>query len=368
MRIDEVELWEVPKRLRQPFQASTHGALELRHVLVRAVAGGVCGWGEVTTPTDPFYLGETTESAWHVLREFLVPAVLGRHWSTIEELVGHYAAVRDNTFARAGLELAGWNLLAAARDRSLAALLGGTRPRVEAGVSIGMDPDREALLATIARHRDEGYRRVKVKVGPGSDVSVLGPIRERFPDLPLMADANGAYDPAAAGDVARLDRFGLTMIEQPLPWDALLGHARLQAAIATPVCLDESIRTAAQAADAIELGACRVVNVKIGRVGGLLEARRVHDVCAARGVPAWVGGMHDYGVSRAACVALASLPGFTLPGDVSGSRKYFDEDVVEPEIEARGGIIEVPTGPRTHAVREAMVRRLATRHVRMVAD
>ena len=367
MRIDSIELWEVPMRLRQPFQASTHAAEELRHVLVRACDGDLCGWGEVTTPTDPYYLGETTESAWHVLRDFLAPAVLGRPWRSIEELVALYAAVKDNTFARAGLEMAAWNLLAAARGCSLAALLGGTRDRVEAGVSIGM-ADREALLATVARHRDEGYRRVKVKIGPGADEAVLGPIRERFPDLPLMADANGAYDPAAAGDVARLDRFGLTMIEQPLPWDALLGHARLQAAIATPVCLDESIRTAAQAADAIELGACRVVNVKIGRVGGLLEARRVHDVCAARGVPAWVGGMHDYGVSRAACVALASLPGFTLPGDVSGSRKYFEEDVVEPEIEAVGGLIAVPASHRAHAVRESMVRRLATRRLRLTAD
>jgi O-succinylbenzoate synthase len=365
LRIDQVELWEVPMRLRQPFRASTHGAFELRHILVRATAGDVTGWGEVTTPTDPYYLGETTASAWHVLRDFLVPAVLGRPWRTIEELVGLYANVKDNTFARAGLEMAGWGLLAAERECSLAALLGGTRRSVEAGVSVGMEGDREALLVTIGRYRDEGYRRVKVKIGPGADAEVVGPIRERFPDLPLMADANGAYEPAIAAGLARLDRYGLTMIEQPLAWDQLLGHARLQAALATPICLDESIRTAAQAADAIELGSCRVVNVKVGRVGGLLEAKRIHDVCVARGVPAWVGGMHDYGVSRAACVALASLPGFSLPGDISGSRRYFEEDVVEPEIEARNGVIEVPSSARPHAVREAMVRRLATGHVRL---
>ncbi|HXM55675.1 MAG TPA: o-succinylbenzoate synthase [Candidatus Dormibacteraeota bacterium] len=361
MRIEHVELWEVPMRLRQPFRASTHAALELRHILLRVGGGGFEGWGEVTAPTDPFYLGETTGSAWHVLRDFLVPAVLGRPWRTVEELVGLYANVKDNTFARAGLEMAAWNLLAAERGCSVAELLGGTRRQVECGVSVGMEGDREALLATIARHREEGYRRVKVKIGPGADAGVLGPIRERFPDLPLMADANGAYDPARPQAVARLDRYGLTMIEQPLPWDRLLGHARLQAAMATPICLDESIRTAAQAADAIELGSCRVVNVKIGRVGGLLEARRIHDTCMARGVPVWCGGMHDYGVSRAACVALASLPGFTLPGDVSGSRKYFEEDVIEPEIVAREGLIAVPSGPRPYVVKERMIRALAVR-------
>jgi o-succinylbenzoate synthase len=368
MRIDQVELWEVPMRLRRPFRASTHAAAELRHVLIRATAGAVSGWGEVTTPTDPLYLGETTGTAWHLLQEFLVPAVLGRPWRTIEELAGLYRGVRENTFARAGLEMAGWNLLAAARGCSVAELLGGTRRTVEAGVSVGMEGAVEDLLLTIGRHRDEGYRRVKVKIGPGADHGVLGPVRERFPDLPLMADANGSYAPGHAAELSRLDRYGLTMIEQPLPWDQLLGHARLQAALATPICLDESIRTAAQAADAIELGACRVVNVKIGRVGGLLEAKRVHDVCVARGVPVWCGGMHDYGVSRAACVALASLPGFTLPGDVSGSRKYFEEDVVEPEIEAVAGTIEVPTAARPHRVKEDMVRRLARRHARFVAS
>jgi o-succinylbenzoate synthase len=368
MRIDQVEMWEVPMQLRQPFRASTHAARELRHVLLRATAGGVSGWGEVTAPTDPYYLGETTGTAWHVLHDFLVPAVLGRSWRTIEELVGLYRGVQDNTFARAGLEMAGWNLLAGGRGCALAELLGGSRRRIEVGVSVGMDGDTEALLRTIGRHCDEGYLRVKVKIGPGADAAVLGPIRERFPDLPLMADANGSYPPEQAGEVARLDGYGLTMIEQPLPWDQLLGHARLQAAMATPICLDESIRTAAQAADAIELGACRVVNVKIGRVGGLLEARRVHDVCAARGVPVWCGGMHDYGVSRAACVALASLPGFTLPGDISGSRRYFEEDVIEPEIEAVAGAIAVPATARSYEVKEDMVRRLATRHARFVAS
>jgi o-succinylbenzoate synthase len=361
LRIDQVDLWEVPMRLRQPFRASTHGAQELRHVLVRATAGDLAGWGEVTAPTDPYYLGETVDTAWEVLRRFVVPAVLGRPWRTIEELAGLYGAVRDHTFARAGLELAGWNLLAAERGCSLAALLGGVRDRVEAGVSVGME-DRESLLATIGRHRDEGYRRVKVKIGPGADVDVLEAIRARFPDLPLMADANGAYRPEDSAHVAALDRFGLTMIEQPLAWDQLLAHARLQAAMATPVCLDECIRTAVQAADAIELGSCRVVNVKIGRVGGLLEARRVHDVCRERGVPVWCGGMHDYGISRSACVALASLPGFSLPGDVSGSRKYFDEDVIDPPVEAVEGTIAVP-GPRPYRVREDLVRRLATRHL-----
>ncbi|HSR26790.1 MAG TPA: o-succinylbenzoate synthase [Candidatus Eisenbacteria bacterium] len=368
MRIDQVEMWEVPMRLRQPFRASTHAAQELRHVLLRVTGGGVSGWGEVTAPTEPSYLGETTGTAWHVLREFLVPAVLGRPWGSIEELAGLYRSVQDNTFARAGLEMAGWNLLAAERGCSLAELLGGERSSVEAGVSLGMQGDPHALLRTIERHLDEGYRRVKVKIGPGADAGVLAPIRERFPDLPLMADANGSYAPAQAAELARLDRFRLTMIEQPLPWDQLLGHARLQAAIATPICLDESIRTAVQAADAIELGACRVVNVKIGRVGGLLEAKRVHDVCVARGVPVWCGGMHDYGVSRAACVALASLPGFSLPGDISGSRKYFEEDVIEPEVEAVAGRIDVPATPRSYQVKEEMVRRLATRHARFGAS
>lgn len=342
MRIDEASMFAVENRLVVPFAASSHATQELTHILIRLRAGDVVGWGECATPDDPYYLGETTQTAWHIAERFLLPAIAGAELADVAAVVRAWGPVKGNTFAKAGVEMAAHDLFARAAGRSVAALLGGTRAEILSGVSLGIERDLGRLCAQIEQHLAEGYRRIKLKIARGHDVAMLEHVRVRFPDVALMVDANSAYTLDDTAHLKSFDAFGLTMIEQPLAWDDLAEHALLQRELATPICLDESIRSAAAARHALELGSCRVINVKVPRVGGLLEAVRVHDECARRGVPVWCGGMHDYGVGRAANIALASLPGFSIPGDISGSRKYFAEDIVEPVIEAVGGAIRVP--------------------------
>jgi len=362
LKIDSATLFQVRMNLVTPFRASSHAATALDHILVRLTAGEHEGWGECSAPADPYYLGETVETSWHVLTEFLLPKVVGKSFSTIEELTALYSVVKGNTFARAGLEIAGWDLLGRARGVSVAKLLGGERTTTTSGVSLGMEKDTQTLLDHVQRYVDEGYKRVKVKIAPGRDRAVLSALRARFPSLPVMADANSAYRLEDAKDLAALDDLALMMLEQPLAWDDLVDHAALQKEIRTPICLDESIRSASSAAAAIRLGACQIVNVKAGRVGGLLEARRVHDLFHAAGIPMWCGGMHDYGIGRLANLALSSLPGFTIPGDVSGSDKYFLEDIVEPPIVAREGVLAIPDAPGLgHEVRLDRILRRTVR-------
>jgi O-succinylbenzoate synthase len=364
MKIDRVTLYLVRMNLINAFRASSHSAQELNHILVRAEGGGHVGWGECSAPNDPYYMGETYETAWHMLRDFLVPPILGVEWSSIAELISRYELVKANTFAKAGLEMAAWDLLGRSEKRSVAELLGGTREKIQSGVSLGMESTPERLHALIAQYVEQGYRRVKLKVSPGHDASVLEGVRARFPTLPLMADANSAYTLADIPALKRLDPLGLIMIEQPLAWNDIVDHAELQRAIQTPVCLDESIRCLADARQAIALGSCKIINIKAGRVGGLLEAKRIHDYCYAHGIPVWCGGMHDYGVGRAANVALASLPGFSIPGDISASDKYFVEDIVEPPILAERGEIPVPHSPGLgYEVVEARVRARTVREL-----
>jgi len=344
MRINQIDLKIVRLPLVRPFQTSSSRRTHLDHILVRIVAGGVIGWGECASPSDPFYCPETTETCWHILKDFLVPSVLGRSWETIDELVGFYGRVKGNNFAKAGLEMACWDALAH-RDRTpLAGLLGGTRTEIASGVSLGIEDEIGTLHDQVDRYLDEGYRRIKLKIAPGWDVEVVRAVRARHPEVPLQVDANSAYTLDDLEHLRRLDEFGLLLIEQPLAHDDIIDHARLQAALKTPVCLDESIHSADDARKALDLAACRVINIKVSRVGGLREARRVHDVCQARGVPVWCGGMHEFGIGRAANVAIASLPGFTLPGDVSGSDKYYHEDLVEPAVVAYLGAVPVPSG------------------------
>jgi O-succinylbenzoate synthase len=343
MQIDHIDLRIVRLPLVRPFQTSSSHKSYLDHILVRVEAGGVVGWGECASPSDPYYCPETTETCWHLLKDFLVPAVLGREWSTIEELVGFYRPVKGNRFAKAGLEMACWDALARSKGVPLHALLGGTRPEILSGVSLGIEPRIEILFDQIARYLEEGYRRIKLKIAPGWDVDVVRQVRERYPDVLLQVDANSAYTLDDLPTLRALDEFDLLLVEQPLAHDDIIDHARLQAELRTPICLDESIHSADDARKALELGACRAINIKVSRVGGLLEAKRVHDHCYARGVPVWCGGMHEFGIGRAANVAIASLPGFMLPGDVSGSDKYYAEDLVEPPIlAARGAIAMFP--------------------------
>ena len=348
MRIDRVELRVVRLPLVRTFRTSSSSKDYIDHILVRVLGeGGVEGWGESASPSDPYYCPETTETCWHILKDFLVPKVLGREWSTIEELIALFGPVKGNNFAKAGLEMAGWDALAMHRGVSMASMLGGTRAEIHSGVSLGIEREVGALLDQVDRYVDEGYRRIKLKIAPGWDVAVVKAVRDRHPRVPLQVDANSAYTLDDVDTLKQLDDFDLLLIEQPLAHDDIVDHARLQAQLSTPVCLDESIHSADDARKAIDLGSCRVVNIKVSRVGGLLEAKRVHDVCRSRGVPVWCGGMHEFGVGRAANLAIASLPGFTLPGDVSGSDKYYREDIVEPPIVADRGAVIVPQGPGT---------------------
>jgi O-succinylbenzoate synthase len=345
MRIDQVDLRIVRLPLVRPFQTSSSRKSHLDHILVRVEAGGTVGWGECASPSDPYYCPETTETCWHLLRDFLAPAVLGREWSAIDELVALYRPVKGNRFAKAGLEMACWDAMARSRGGPLHALLGGTRAEILSGVSLGIEPRIEILFDQIDRYLEEGYRRIKLKIAPGWDVDVVRRVRERHPEALLQVDANSAYTLDDLPTLRALDEFDLLLIEQPLAHDDIIDHARLQAELRTPICLDESIHSADDARKALELGACRAINIKVSRVGGLLEAKRVHDYCHARGVPVWCGGMHEFGIGRAANVAVASLPGFTLPGDVSGSDKYYAEDIVEPPILADRGAIAMFEGP-----------------------
>ncbi|HEX8201308.1 MAG TPA: o-succinylbenzoate synthase, partial [Isosphaeraceae bacterium] len=334
MRIERIDLMLVRLPLVRTFRTSSSTKDHIEHILVRIVADGVVGWGECASPSDPYYCPETTETCWHILRDFLGPAVLGRSWQAIDELVALYRLVKGNNFAKAGLEMACWDALAIREGKPLADLLGGTRTEIHSGVSLGIESQIERLDEAIDQYLGEGYRRIKLKIAPGDDVAVVRHVRARHPDILLQVDANSAYTLEDVELLTALDDFDLLLIEQPLGHDDIIDHARLQPELRTPICLDESIHSVDDARKALDLGACRVINIKVSRLGGLRAARRVHDLCVARGVPVWCGGMHEFGIGRAANVALASLPGFALPGDVSGSDKYYHEDLVEPPIRA----------------------------------
>jgi len=345
MRLQRITLQRLHLPLVRVFRTSSSTKDHIAHILVRVeTAEGVVGWGECASPSDPYYCPETTETCWHILKDFLVPSVIGKEWETVDELVDFYRLVKGNNFAKAGLEMACWDALAHHRGEPLAKLLGGTRTEIASGVSLGIERDVSTLFDLIAQYLDEGYRRIKLKIAPGWDVDIVRQVRERYPDIPLQVDANSAYTLKDVEHLKRLDDFDLLLIEQPLAHDDIIDHARLQAELTTPVCLDESIHSAEDARKALDIQACRIINIKVSRVGGLREAKRIHDHCLARGIPVWCGGMHEFGIGRAANVAIASLPGFTLPGDVSGSDKYYREDLVEPVIRAFDGLVAVPIG------------------------
>ncbi len=345
MNIRRAELVEFPLRLEEPFEISSGVAQARRILLLKLEAEGVEGWAECVAGEAPGYSYETTDTAWHVLTRWLLPDLVGARADDGRRL-NPAPWLRGHPMARAAVEMAGWDLEAKRRDVSLARLLGGERREVPVGVSIGLQESDDLLLAKVERHLAEGYRKIKLKIKPGRDVEMLRVVRDRFPDAPLMADANSAYD--LAGDLDRLvdmDDLGLMMIEQPLGHEDLLDHRTLQRRISTPVCLDESIRSPGDARLALHLEAGRIVNVKPGRVGGLGPSKAIHDLCRAAGWPVWCGGMLESGVGRAHNVALATLTGFSIPGDVSNSRRYWAEDVVEPEFRMTEGMMPVPEGP-----------------------
>ncbi|MGH9406522.1 MAG: o-succinylbenzoate synthase [Terriglobia bacterium] len=343
MRIDSIELRELRLPLVSFFETSFGRTTGRRIVLVRAGADGLTGWGEVTCGEKPFYSYETPETARHILRDYLIPWALEREWQAPAELAARFRPIRGHNMAKAALENALWDIEAQAHRVSIAELLGGTLAEIPCGVSIGIQDRIEDLLEKIERELAAGYQRIKVKIKPGWDIETLERIRNRFPSINLMADANSAYTLADLPRLKLLDQFNLMMVEQPLGWDDILDHARLQRELTTPVCLDESIHSADDARKAIEAGACRVINIKLGRVGGYTSARAVHDVCRSRGIPVWCGGMLESGIGRAHNIALASLPGFVLPGDISASRRYWKEDIIQPEVTVTPrGTIQVP--------------------------
>ncbi|KAA2261449.1 o-succinylbenzoate synthase [Solihabitans fulvus] len=345
MKLSGVELRRVRMPLVSPFRTSFGTQAEREVLLVRVVTPTGEGWGECVTMADPVYSSEYTDGAEHVLRNFLVPTLFQLGEVTANLVTPSLARFKGHRMAKGALEMAVLDAELRAHDRSFAAELGSTRASVPCGVSVGIMDSIPELLDAVDGYLDAGYVRIKLKIEPGWDVAPVRAVRERFgDDVLLQVDANTAYTLSDAPLLARLDPFGLLLIEQPLEEEDVLGHAELARRIRTPICLDESIVSARSAADAITLGACQIVNIKPGRVGGYLEARRVHDVCAAHGIPVWCGGMIETGLGRAANVALASLPGFTLPGDTSASDRFYRTDITEPFV-LEAGHLPVPTGP-----------------------
>ena len=316
-----------------------------RCVLVRVETDDAEGWGECVADAHPDFSGEFNEGVWLVLREFLAPLLFRAgdvDAAVAEEAFGE---VRGHPMAKAALLDALVDAELRANGTSLGAWLGAERDRVECGVSIGIAPSTDALLDQVDGYLGQGYRRIKLKIEPGTDVERVRAVRRAHPEILLSVDANAAYTPADADVFRGMEEENLLMIEQPLHHEDLLRHAELQALLRTDICLDESIRSAADAAAALDLGSCRIVNIKQGRVGGVLEARRIHDLCLARGIPVWCGGMLETGVGRALNLALAAMPGFRLPGDTSASARYFHDDLTEPFELAPDGTMAVPGGP-----------------------
>lgn len=370
MKIEAIELREIRLPLVHFFETSFGRTYERNILLVRVrdTDGGV-SWGECTAGEGPFYCEEWTESAWAVIGAFLAPLLVGQELAAPGDAAALMGRVRGNRMAKAALETACWDLAAQRAGVPLWQLLGGTRREIACGVSIGIQDTPDALLEKIEREVAAGYQRIKIKIKPGWDAAIVERVRARFPDIQLTVDANSAYTLADAPLFQTLDRFRLMLIEQPLGYDDMYDHATLQKQIDTPVCLDESIRSHEDARKAIALGACRIINVKLGRVGGHAEAQRVEQVCRERGVPVWCGGMLESGIGRAHNIAISTLAGFTLPGDVSASARYWAEDIIEPAVTVTPhGTIIAPDAPGLgFTVNEARIDTLTVRRVNFPA-
>jgi len=357
--LEAVELRVLHLPLVAPFTTS-FGTETVREVIVvRARTSDGDGWGEIVTQQAPLYSSEYTRGAWDVAQRYLVPALLDRARFAPEEAAGILSPFIGHRMVKAGLELAVLDAALRSDGRSLAAHLGAVHERIPSGVSVGIQRDPAALVDAVGGYLDEGYARIKIKIKPGRDVDDTAAVREAFGAIPLQVDANSAYTLADVDTLAELDAFDLLLIEQPLQEDDIVDHATLAARLRTPVCLDESIVSAKAAADALALRAASVINIKAGRVGGYLEAVRVHDLCRDAGVPVWCGGMLETGIGRAANAALAALPGFTLTGDVSASDRFYTRDIVTDPIRLEDGHVRVPTGPGLgievdHAALDAM--------------
>jgi o-succinylbenzoate synthase len=363
MKIEAITLRELEMPLVHFFETSFGRTYTRRILLVSVQGDGITGWGECVAGENPFYSSEWLDTAWPTIKHFLAPAVLGRSLDTARESVPLMAQVRGHRMAKASVENALWDAEAIEKQQPLWKLLGGTQTAIPCGVSIGIQDSIEQLLDKVQTELAAGYRRIKVKVKPGWDVNVLERIRSRWPEITLSCDANSAYTLDQVEHLRSFDQFNLLMVEQPLWNDDIYNHSRLQKQLRTAICLDESIHHARDAAQAVEIGACRIVNVKVGRVGGFTEAKKVHDVCAAHNIPVWCGGMLESGIGRAHNIALSTLGNFRLPGDVSASKRYWKEDIIDPEVEVTPqGTIVIRNQPGTgYRVREDLIEKLTVR-------
>jgi O-succinylbenzoate synthase len=370
MKIEAVTLREIHMPLVHFFETSFGRTYSRRILLVTVHCDGVEGWGESVVGEDPFYSSEWIESAWPTLTQYLIPPLLGRSIESARDCPALLARVSGHRMAKGGIENALWDAEAKQKQQPLWKMLGGTRPEIACGVSIGIQDSVEQLLDKIAIELASGYRRIKVKIKPGWDVNVLERIRSRWADITLSCDANSAYTLDQVEHLRKLDQFNLLMIEQPLWNDDIYYHARLQKELRTAICLDESIVSARSAACAVETGACRIVNIKVGRVGGFGEALAVHDVCHANKVPVWCGGMLETGIGRAHNIALSTLSNFSLPGDVSASKRYWKEDIIDPEVEVSPqGMIAISDKPGTgYRVKTDLIEKLTVRKATLRAS
>jgi o-succinylbenzoate synthase len=346
MKIDSIEIRHIKMILVSPFVTSMGTEYDEEHIIVRIDGEGITGWGESVAEGTPFYSYETVTTAWHIMKDFLIPAILGKDISSAAEAVQVWSKVRGHMMAKAGVEAALWDALAKTKNISLSELLGGSRKKIDVGVSIGIQDSEKVLIEKVAGYLQEGYKRIKIKIAPGFDMQFVKALRKEFPGLLLQVDANSAYSLEDIPVFREMDNYDLLLIEQPLGYDDIFEHSKLQKELSTPVCLDESIHSLADTQAAIELDSCRIINIKPGRVGGFTESKLIHDYCAQNNVPVWHGGMLESGIGRAGNVALASLSNFTLPGDISASKRYYIEDIVEPEFRVnRDGTMDVPSGP-----------------------
>lgn len=346
MEIEKIVLRRMQLELKEPFQTSFGTQKEREFFIVEAYSKDHVGYGECVVNSRPLYSEETVKTAWHIAEDFLIPAIYKKgeisHPDEVNEI---FKPFRRNNMAKSAVEGAIWDLYAKENNITLAEALGGNRKEIEVGISIGIQESSEKLIEVIEGYQSEGYKRMKIKIKPGTDINMLSEVRKRFPDIAMMADGNSAYTLDDIELLKKLDDLNLTMIEQPLAHDDIIDHATLQEQIKTPVCLDESIHSLEDAKKAIKLGSCKIINIKIGRVGGLTEAKKIHDYCAEHGIPVWCGGMLESGIGRAHNIAITSLSNFTLPGDTAGSSRYWHEDIISPEVVVEDGTITVPEKP-----------------------
>ncbi|MFD2628890.1 o-succinylbenzoate synthase [Oceanobacillus kapialis] len=346
MEITEIVVYKLNMKMKYPFTTS-FGTEQDRQFLLVEVKNkeGLSGWGECVTSEKPLYIEEFTDSSWIMLNKFLIPQVLNQHIEHPEELQSLFSMYKRNNLAKSAIDTAVWDLYAKSKGIPLAEALGGKKSTIEVGVSLGIEEDIQVLLQNIEEKTNEGYKRIKLKIKPEKDVAVIEKVREKFPTIPLMVDANSAYTLADVNILKELDQFNLMMIEQPLTAGDLIDHATLQKQLKTPICLDESIHSYEDARQAIELGSGKIINIKIGRVGGLTQAKKIHDLCQKESIPLWCGGMLESGVGRAHNIAITTLKNFTLPGDTAASSRYWEKDIIEPEVTVDNGILTVPTDP-----------------------